>query len=73
MRLKNEIVCPKCKGTAALRISRIGFLQRRVLGLLGIFPWKCGACGEDFLWPRRGTRKRSNLQETETADSTGKS
>jgi hypothetical protein len=73
MRWNTEIACPKCKGSAALRINRNGFLQRRVLGLLGIYPWKCGACGAGFLWPRRGTRKRSGLLDADKVDSTGKS
>ena len=73
MKWNAEIACPKCKGTAALRINRSGFLQRRVLGLLGIYPWKCGACGAQFLWRRRGSRNRSSLLDTDRVDSTGKS
>lgn len=41
-----------------MRISRTGFLQRRVLGALGIYPWKCGACGSVFLCANRGGRER---------------
>lgn len=48
-----------------MRISRTGFLQRRVLSLLGIYPWKCGACGVTFLFPRRGQRRDHERQGSE--------
>jgi hypothetical protein len=60
MRLNIKIACPKCKGCAAMRINRSGFLQRKVLGLVGIYPWKCGACGSVFLWPQRVSRHADN-------------
>ncbi len=73
MRSKNEVVCPKCKRSVALRTNRASFLQRRVLNLLGIYPWKCGACGSDFLSPQRNACHGSSLLEPERAESTGKS
>jgi hypothetical protein len=71
MRWNAEIACPTCKGSAALRINRNGFLQRRVLGLLGIYPWKCGACGAGFLWPRRGNRQPGSSPDPGMVDSAG--
>ena len=59
MNSTNEVVCPVCKGTVAMRINRNGFMPRRVLGFFGIYPWKCGACGSAFLFRRRGHRTRS--------------
>jgi hypothetical protein len=41
-----------------MRVNRSGFLQRHVLGHLGLYPWKCGACGTHFLFRRRGHRTR---------------
>jgi hypothetical protein len=61
MMLSREARCPACKKTSALRINRNGFLQRKVLGLFGIYPWKCGACGVSFLCRRRGHRHHREL------------
>jgi DNA-directed RNA polymerase subunit RPC12/RpoP len=49
-----EVVCPVCSSATAMRINRTGFLQRHVLSLFGIYPWKCGSCGSIFLFRRRG-------------------
>jgi transposase-like protein len=54
-----DVVCPACKNRTAMRINRNGFLQRRVLGLFGIYPWKCGSCGTAFLYRKRGQRHAS--------------
>jgi len=50
----NQVKCPACKGNVAIRVSRSGFWQRRVLSFFGIYPWKCGACGSAFLYRCRG-------------------
>ncbi len=60
MARKNEVRCPTCSGDSVLRVHRNGFLQRSVLGHLGIYPWKCGACGTSFLFRSRGYRARSS-------------
>jgi hypothetical protein len=54
----SEVRCQTCNAAVAMRINRNGFLQRHVLGHLGIYPWKCGACGAVFLFRRRGHRPR---------------
>jgi ribosomal protein L37AE/L43A len=59
MSAKPEVVCPKCKASVAMRISRTGFWERKVLGRLGIYPWKCGACGVKFRRRKRGVRSRA--------------
>ena len=59
MKWTNEVICPSCKGHVAARISRDGFLQQSVLSLVGIYPWKCGACGSIFLYRRRSAGGRS--------------
>jgi|GEM_PF-6386052 len=41
-----------------MRVNRNGFLQKSLLVHLGIFPWKCGACGLLFLFRSRGYRVR---------------
>jgi hypothetical protein len=59
MKWTNEVICPICKGHFAARVSRDGFLQQSVLSLVGIYPWKCGACGSTFLYRRRGAGRKS--------------
>ena len=60
MKWSNEVTCPICKGSVAMRVNRSGFLQQSVLSFLGIYPWKCGACGSTFLFRRRGHDQRSS-------------
>lgn len=48
-----QVSCRHCGACSALRISRAGFLQTKILSRLGIYPWKCGACGSEFLFPKR--------------------
>ncbi|HEV2644869.1 MAG TPA: hypothetical protein VGU46_00740 [Acidobacteriaceae bacterium] len=72
MRWNTDATCPKCKRSAALRLNRTGFFERKVLRLLGIYPWKCGACGSSFFWPRRTHRDSSHLLHAGTIDSARK-
>ena len=58
----NGVVCPTCKGGAAMRINRAGFLQENVLWRFGIYPWKCGMCGTTFLQRRRRGERVSTDQ-----------
>ena len=62
MMLSRESRCPACRSTSALRINRSGYLQQKVLGLFGIYPWKCGACGVSFLCRCRGYKHRGKLK-----------
>ncbi len=55
----NPVACRSCGATAAIRVNRSGFLQRSVFSRLGLYPWKCGACGIVFLFRRRGHRPHS--------------
>jgi hypothetical protein len=58
MKWSNEVTCPICKGSAAMRVNRNGFLQQTVLSFFGLYPWKCGACGSTFLFRSRGHGRR---------------
>lgn len=60
MKSTPEVVCPSCKSTTAMRINRNGFVQRNVLSIFGYYPWKCGSCGKNFLFRRRGHRHHSH-------------
>jgi hypothetical protein len=55
-----------------MRVNRNGFLQRRVLGFFGIYPWKCGSCGSGFLYRKRGQRHRSHSDIAEAGASGSK-
>jgi hypothetical protein len=61
------VICLKCGGGVAIRISRSGFWQCNVLSHFGLYPWKCGACGRVFLVRRRGERPRSKKPKVEAA------
>jgi hypothetical protein len=39
-----KLSCPHCTGGELRRLNRIGFIERRVLCSLGIFPWECVLC-----------------------------
>jgi predicted nucleic acid-binding Zn ribbon protein len=60
----SQVICPTCNGNVAMRVNRVGFWQRHVLGYMGIYPWKCGACGSTFLYRRRGHGRESNQFES---------
>jgi hypothetical protein len=36
--------CPHCAGKEFRRINRVGFFQRHVLPLFGLYPWECALC-----------------------------
>jgi predicted RNA-binding Zn-ribbon protein involved in translation (DUF1610 family) len=61
MILSRDVVCPTCTANVAVRVSRMGFLQRKVLTRLGYYPWKCGECGSVFLFRSRGHNSRSSV------------
>ena len=64
--VQESVVCPTCKATAAMRVSRTGFLQSNILCRFGIFPWKCGACGSTFLSRKRKIRVEAHAGEGST-------
>ena len=49
-----EVACPTCKAASVVRINRRGVWQKLVMASIGIYPWKCGACGVTFLLRHRG-------------------
>jgi len=56
----DPVICLKCGGGIAIRINRVGFWQRNVLGRFGYYPWKCGACGRVFMVRRRSEKPRAS-------------
>ena len=60
--------CKKC-GTELRRMSRDGFLQKRVYPLLGLFPWECPVCRTPVLLRKRYLRrKKSKLRDFSAMD-----
>ena len=51
-----EVACPACKAKCVMRVNRSGVWQTLVMAPMGIYPWKCGACGITFLFRNRGYR-----------------
>jgi hypothetical protein len=58
--------CANCAGKECRRLNRQGFLERRVLPLMGYFPWECAVCRKKvFLRTtgRRGRKEENPLSE----------
>jgi hypothetical protein len=36
--------CERCHAEEFRRLNRVGFVERKVLPLLGFFPWECALC-----------------------------
>ena len=54
--------CKDC-GNSLRRLSRRGFLQKRIYSLFGYYPWECSNCGKVQLLKSRGNRRRSRKAE----------
>jgi len=48
-------VCAAC-GNTMRRLARRGFLQSKILPIVGYYPWECFACRNKKLMRSRGTR-----------------
>ena len=51
---QTRMICPKCKGKYMIRLERKGFVQTRVLPIMGFFPWKCYDCRSYHFLRHRG-------------------
>ncbi len=40
------------------RLGRVGFLQRKIFPILGLYPWRCPICRKTRLRRERGKRSR---------------
>jgi hypothetical protein len=71
-------VCRACGDQHLRRLARIGFLQRYVLPLFGLYPWECFVCRKTRYFRVRGKRafrriwdEEINLSSCETEDPSG--
>lgn len=49
--------CSKCSSTMR-RLSRKGFLAKKILPHFGYYPWECPVCRETLFYKDRGIRNR---------------
>lgn len=56
--------CRVCNHHEFHRARRHGFWQKRVLPLLGIYPWRCAACGKARLLRGRHESESSETHRT---------
>jgi hypothetical protein len=59
---KVKTECSRC-GSNLRRLSRKGFLQRRVYTWFGYYPWECPVCRDLLLIKKQHQRKRHNVVE----------
>jgi hypothetical protein len=57
--------CPHCGDGRPRRMERKGFLQERVLPVLGYYPWACATCKSTFLMRKRYRRKSKKKEYVE--------
>jgi|HubBroStandDraft_1064217.scaffolds.fasta_scaffold546802_2 predicted RNA-binding Zn-ribbon protein involved in translation (DUF1610 family) len=57
--------CPNCGDGRPRRMERKGFLQERLLPMLGYYPWVCGMCKSTFVMRKRYRRKSKKKEYTE--------
>lgn len=49
------------------RISREGFLQKRIYPSFGYYPWECSVCGCEKLYKNRGERRSRRRRGAEAS------
>ena len=56
--------CPKCGVTGGMsRLPRSGFLQKRILPLLGLYPWECLYCRRLSYFRKRYKRRSLEVKD----------
>jgi hypothetical protein len=60
-----KIHCPNCGDGRPRRMERKGFLQERLLPMLGYYPWVCGTCKSTFVMRKRYRRKSKKKEYAE--------
>lgn len=56
--------CSHCGCKELVRVRRSGFLEVRLLPLLGFYPWKCADCRSKFLLRHRGKKTKKLTPQT---------
>jgi hypothetical protein len=59
---QSQCICPRCGNQYLMRLARTGFLELKVLPVLGYYPWVCGACRTMRYFRVRGKRIRRSPQ-----------
>jgi phage FluMu protein Com len=64
---KTDPKCATC-GNTLRRLSRNGFLEKKIFTFFGYFPWECPLCRRHVLVKRQFPRKRrSSVTESTSA------
>ena len=58
--------CNRCEGREFRRLNRIGFFERRLLPLLGFFPWECALCRRKSYLHNEGLGKSKSIRPATT-------
>ena len=48
-----HVTCPDCGTQKMRRLPRLGFLQKKLWPLFGLYPWECPICRKTRLVQRR--------------------
>ena len=57
-------LCPRCGHKSLKRKPREGMLHRWISPIFGYYPWRCTACGGNFLTQRRAAKTGKNSQKS---------
>lgn len=60
---KTDLKCASC-GNDLRRLSRNGFLERKVYSYFGYYPWECPICRQRIFVKKKNKHKRSSFPET---------
>lgn len=63
-----EFACPDCGKGKLRRLARTGFLQKKVLAMLGFYPWECPICRRTRYYRKRGRRQSRRAGTDQAAD-----
>jgi DNA-directed RNA polymerase subunit RPC12/RpoP len=60
---KERVHCNACGSDKVVRVFREGFMQEKILPLLGYYPWRCMRCGVRVTLRKRNRRKKKEYAE----------
>jgi DNA-directed RNA polymerase subunit RPC12/RpoP len=61
---RHHVVCPRCGSNHLSRLSRVGFLQKKIYPIFGYFPWQCTGCKGRVMIKKRGGTRRSKKRDS---------
>jgi hypothetical protein len=58
--------CDRCSGKFFRRLNRKGWMERKVLPFLGLYPWECALCRRKVVLRTDGFKSRSAAASAST-------